>query len=230
MSKKKKSDKTGILGLVLLFFWLIFILLCVVFYFYYWDELPFNKKGTDKKTTTETVTEGEIQDANAQYDTVYKYKTNANPDINALIADYYAALASKDQAVLKTLVTDPSEFDDMTDVLARAAVVTQYSNINCYTLDGYTEDATIVYVVSNITIKNVESKPLDITSFYVVNTEDGYLIFNEPINPELSQFNKERDEEADIQALYQMVQDNINQCIEEDESFATFYDRVNGNL
>lgn len=230
MSKKKKSDKTGILGLVLLFFWLIFILLCVVFYFYYWDELPFNKKSTDKKTTTETVTEGEIQDANAQYDTVYKYKTNANPDINALIADYYAALASKDQAVLKTLVTDPSEFDDMTDVLARAAVVTQYSNINCYTLDGYTEDATIVYVVSNITIKNVESKPLDITSFYVVNTEDGYLIFNEPINPELSQFIKERDEEADIQALYQMVQDNINQCIEEDESFATFYDRVNGNL
>lgn len=230
MSKKRKSNKTGVLGLLLLFFWLIFILLCVVFYFYYWDELPFNKKSTDTKTTTEATTEGEIGEDNSKYETVYKYQTNANPDINALIADYYSALASKDQAVLKTLVTDPSEFDDMTDVLAKAAVVTGYSNINCYTLDGLEENETIVYVVSNITIKSVDSKPLDISSFYVVNTDEGYLIFNEPINPELSSFIKERDEEADIQALYQTVQDNINQCLEEDESFATFYNRVNGNL
>lgn len=230
MSKKRKSNKTGVLGLLLLFFWLIFILLCVVFYFYYWDELPFNKKSTDKQTTTEAATEGEVQDNTSKYETVYKYQTNANPDINALIADYYSALASKDQAVLKTLVTDPSEFDDMTDVLAKAAVVTGYSNINCYTLDGMDEDETIVYAVSNISIKGVDSKPLDISSFYVVKTEEGYLIYNEPINPELSSFIKERDEEADIQALYQTVQDNINQCLEEDESFATFYNRVNGNL
>lgn len=230
MSKKKNSNKTGILGLVLLFFWLIFILLCVVFYFYYWDELPFNKKSSSDKTTTEEVTEGEIEDDTAKYETVYTYQTNANPDINALIADYYSALASKDQAVLKTLVTDPSEFDDMTDVLAKAAVVTGYSNINCYTLDGLLENETIVYVVSNISIKSVDSKPLDISRFYVVNTEAGYLIYNEPYNPELNNFITERDEEADIQALYQTVQDNINKCIEEDESFATFYDRVNGNL
>lgn len=230
MSKKKKSDKTGVLGLILLFFWLIFILLCVVFYFYYWEELPFNKNSKDINETVDEVTEGELQDENAKFETVYKYQTNANPDINALIADYYSALASKDQKVLKTLVTDPSQFDDMTDVLAKAAVVTGYSNINCYTLDGLSDDATICYAVSNISIKSVESRPLDISCFYVVNVDGKYLIYNEPYSEEVGQYIKSRDEEEDIQALYQTVQDNINQCLEDDESFSTFYNRVNGNL
>lgn len=230
MSKKKKSNKSGILGLLLLFFWLLFILLVVVFYFYYWDELPFNKNKANKTTTEAVTTEGEVLDNASAYETVYKYQTNANPDINALIADYYTGLATKDQALLKTLVTDPSMYDDMTDVLAKAAVVTAYSNINCYTLPGVTEDATVVYVVCNITIKNVESKPLDIRCFYVKQTENGYLIDNMPYSDEVSTYISERDAEADIQALYQNVQDNINKCLEEDETFATFYNRVNGNL
>lgn len=230
MSKKNRSDKTGALGLLLLFFWLVFILLGVIFYFYYWDALFFNKNKADTNNTSEAIEEGEIKDSGSKYETVYKYKTNANPDINALIADYYSALASKDQAVLKTLVTDPTEFNDMTDVLSRAAVVTGYSNINCYTLDGLADNETIVYVVSNISIKSVESQPLDISCFYVVATDGTYLIYNEPYNEELTQFMKSRDEETDIQALYQTVQDNINQCLEEDESFETFYNRVNGNL
>ncbi|MDD6327583.1 MAG: hypothetical protein Q4D54_08305 [Eubacteriales bacterium] len=227
--QKKKSKKNGIMGLVLLFFWLMFILFTLIFYFYYWDELPFNKKSSDKAKTTVSVTEGELSEDMSLYDTVYKYETNSNPDINALMADYYSALASKDQALLKTLVMDPSEYNDMTDVLAKAAVVTNYSNINCYTLPGVTEDATIVYTVCNITILNVESKPLDIRCYYVRQTDNGYLIDNRPYDESVTEYLNERDAEADIQALYQTVQDNINKCLADDESFVSFYNRVNAN-
>ena len=63
-----------------------------------------------------------------------------------------------------------------------------------------------------------------------MNVDGKYLIYNEPYSEEVGQYIKSRDEEEDIQALYQTVQDNINQCLEDDESFSTFYNRVNGNL
>ena len=146
MSKKTKDS--GIAGLLLLFGWLVFLLLVLVFYFYFMDKIDFNEL-LGRETTAET-TEGPISDNPEKYETKYSYQTNANLDINSLMIEYYAALAVCDQNKLVTLVTDPSVYNDMTPYEQKSQIITHYSNINCYTVAGNTEDSTILYVTCNI--------------------------------------------------------------------------------
>lgn len=125
MSKKGKKGKKKIAGLMLFLGWMIFILLAVVFYFYFFSDLDLRMFNKDKATQT---------DAQQTNQTGFSYETNANLDINSLIIEYYAALAVCDQDKLKTYVTDPSQFDDMTVYQQRSAVIKAYSNVNCYTM------------------------------------------------------------------------------------------------
>ena len=140
MSKKGSKEKKGVAGLLLFLGWMIFVLLAVVFYFYFFSDLDLKMFNKDKATQT---------DATQEEPAGFSYETNANLDINSLIIEYYAALAVCDQNKLKSVVTDPSQFDDMTVYQQRSAVIKAYSNVNCYTMPGYTEDATLVYVTSN---------------------------------------------------------------------------------
>ena len=104
------------------------------------------------------------------FTTRFSYQTNANPDINALIITYLSAMASSDQDILKSCVTDPSKFDDMSVVQSQSKIITSYSNINCYTVQGIKKSDTIVYAVANISIVGIESTPLDMLGpFYIVD-------------------------------------------------------------
>lgn len=156
MSKKGSKEKKGVSGLLLFLGWMIFVLLAVVFYFYFFSDLDLKMFNKDKATQT---------DATQEEPAGFSYETNANLDINSLIIEYYAALAVCDQNKLKSVVTDPSQFDDMTVYQQRSAVIKAYSNVNCYTMPGYTEDATLVYVTSNLSLANITSVPLNINRF-----------------------------------------------------------------
>lgn len=217
MSKKGKKGKKKIAGLMLFLGWMIFILLAVVFYFYFFSDLDLRMFNKDKATQT---------DAQQTNQTGFSYETNANLDINSLIIEYYAALAVCDQDKLKTYVTDPSQFDDMTVYQQRSAVIKAYSNVNCYTMPGYTEDATLVYVTSNLSMANITSVPLNINQFYVVKTADGYKIDNSALSQEVTNYIETQSQSNDIQNLYRAVQDNVNSCIANDSAFAEFYNTI----
>ena len=222
MSKKKKDS--GIAGLLLLFGWLVFLLLVLVFYFYFMDKIDFNKiLGRD--TTTEAQ-QGPVSDNPEQYDTKYSYQTNANLDINSLMIEYYAALAVCDQNKLVSLVTDPSVYNDMTPYEQKSQIITHYSNINCYTVPGLTEDSTILYVTCNINIAGVESAPMNISQFYIVKTAEGYKINNGVLDEATTNHIAEVSASADVQELYRNVKANIDECLAKDPTFVEFYNTV----
>ena len=222
MSKKKKDS--GIAGLLLLFGWLVFLLLVLVFYFYFMDKIDFNKiLGRD--TTTEAE-QGPVSDNPEQYDTKYSYQTNANLDINSLMIEYYAALAVCDQNKLVSLVTDPSVYNDMTPYEQKSQIITHYSNINCYTVPGLTEESTILYVTCNINIAGVESAPMNISQFYIVKTAEGYKINNGALDEATTNHIAEVSASADVQELYRNVKANIDECLAKDPTFVEFYNTV----
>ena len=102
------------------------------------------------------------------------YEQDAYPEVNDLVKNYFTAYAACDQMTLKGLVTDPSQYDDMTIVQKKAEVVTGYSNIKCYTIKGVNEGEMVVYVVSNISIANVVSTPLEMNpALYLVKKGNG---------------------------------------------------------
>ncbi len=157
----------------------------------------------------------------------FSYETNSNMDVNALVRDYYTALATCDAETLKNSVTDPSDFDDMTIYANKAELINGYSNINCYTLDGVNEGDILCYAVFNITIKGVESKPLDIAKLYIVKNESGkYVIYNNNYTDEMRSLIKSCDASSDIQELFSIVKEDNEKCLAEDETFKEFYDTI----
>ena len=156
------------------------------------------------------------------------YEENAVPEINKLITDYYTAYASCDQKTLKTLVVDPSQFDNMSILEKKADIVTAYNNLKVYTIPGAAADETVVYVMFNLSIVNVISQPLDITRppLYVVKKEGGYVIDNTTLRSEVQNLIESLNQKPDIQELMKQVRDDQEKCVADDQTFKEFYDRL----
>ena len=156
------------------------------------------------------------------------YEVDADPEINQLVRNYYTAYAACDQKTLQSLVVDATQFDDMSILEKKAEIVTAYDNLKVYTIPGLTEDAKVVYVLSNLSIVNVISKPLDISKppLYVVKKEGGYLIDNTTLSSDVQNLFESLNQKEDIQKLMQQVKDDQQKCAAEDETFKDFYERL----
>jgi hypothetical protein len=60
-----------------------------------------------------------------------------------------------------------------------------------------------------------------------VKTEEGYKIDNGVHNADITDLMSETNADASIQALYQLVMEDTNYCIENDQDFADFYSEIN---
>ena len=137
-------------------------------------------------------------------------------------------MAAGDQDILKSCVTDPTQFDDMTAVQNQSKIITAYSNINCYTVEGLDASATIVYAVANISIVGVESTPLDMLGpYYIVNQDGHYLIDNKPLADDVQRYVDKAGKNKDIQELYSMVKADEEEKAAQDPAFKEFMDRLN---
>ncbi len=156
------------------------------------------------------------------------YTVNSNPDVNSLIEVYFKALASADQETLQSCVTAPQQYDNMTTVEGRSKVITDYSDINCYYLDGPEKDSYIVYTIMTITISGVNEKPLDIYKpMHIVKEGDKYLIDNSAQSQELQDYINQLSLENDVQELYRMVKSDQDSKAASDPTFAEFLNKLN---
>lgn len=208
-SDKSKKKKAGVKVYALVFFWILFVFLVVVFLFYFMKDLPFFNK--DKEASNTDVAE-------------VTYEVNAYPEINMLITEFLSHIVSGNEDGLRTLVLDPNA--SMEQYMNRALYITEFSNINCYTLPGYSEKDTIVYVTYNITIPEVESKPIDIQQFYVINTDYGYRIDNTTPSVEVATYINEQNLTESVQELYESIKNSIDQSLIDDPTFADFYEEI----
>ena len=224
-NKKSKKETKSIAGLLLGLCWLIFILLVLVFVFLFKDKLRTILKN-ESDSTNENVTANETVITDEEYRTSYSYETNSNMDIVSLFNDYYQGLANCDSNLLKSLVTNPDVYNDMSVIEQKSKLITGYQNIICYILPGYTDDANLVYTVANLSISGIASSPLDINQYYVINTGSGYLIENGVLSDDIIAYIGSQNENSDIQKLYKDVKSNIEYCIQTDQSFAEFYNQI----
>ena len=236
LKRKERTKKSNgkIIGFTLLWF-LVFGAGVVAFLYFQTDV--FKKKEKNVATSTDAVTTVEATEAaetteelDEDFYTIYAYQTNADVNINALMADYYDALVKGDSEKLKDIVTEPEAFGDMMIYETKAQVISEYSNITCYTIPGLNENEILVFTTSNVTITGVNSKPLDIKQFYVVKEGNNYKINNGVLPQEVIDYINVQAGSPDVQNLYKSVQDNINQCLAEDSTFAEFYNKINSEI
>ena len=203
--RKQELKKKKMIFLI----WAVFILIvggCIFFFVTNYDKL---KKASDDKKEEKV------------------YEKNSDSKVTILVRKYLTALTDCDQQTLKSLVTDPSQFDNMTIYISRSNNVTNYSDIDCYILPGMTDNSYLCYAVSYVSLKGVKSTPMDIMVFYIVNVDGEYLINNE-VDPKIQDYIDQKTLEKDIQDVYRMVKEDEDRCYEEDETLRKFYDRISG--
>ena len=225
MSEKKKSSifgdtyiktKNGEIvirsGLKLIICWIIFAVLCLLYVYTFFFDKTALYPGKDN-TVDFDVPEGA------------SYEKCEIDGINSLIEGYLNARVLCDQETLQSLVTDPSEFDDMTIYEKASLYLRGFNNITNYIAAGYQEGEYIVITLSNLSIANVEVQPLDIRVFYVVMDSTGaYKIFNGETSEETAAYINDFISSDDYMAIYNHASENVEYYLETDESFKEFYD------
>ncbi len=224
-------------ALKLILAWTIFIILLIIF-------MLIVKGGADKKEQAGSTgedgveqvvtqdTQGDTTEIKSTGDTsvdtsvTVPMEVNAYPDINNLINAYLTATCTLDVASLKAVVTNPGEFDDMATLQARAQYITGYSNVQCYTKVGPEPDSFVVFVVSNMTIANVATAPMEFMTLYVIKTENGYLINNNILTDDITGYIANVKKDSDIQTVMLSVTEYNKQAMESDAGLKAFYDML----
>ena len=201
-------------GMKVVIGWIVFALLCVGYVYAFFIRGPKAEPGADN-TVELAIPE------NASY------KKSDVSEINDLVSKYLTAKVACDQATLQSLVTDPTEFDDMSVLESSAKYLKGFEDTTCYLADGYAEGEYVVVELSYMDIADVESKPLDIVTFYIIKDKDGsYKIDNgELSNAQLSYLNSFK-ASKDIQDIYVHVKENTEYLLDTDKTFRAFYDLI----
>ena len=215
---RRRSRHGGISGGVLALLWAVFLILVGVYvYVFFINDKLFTENITGRDNTVRL----EIPDG-------ANYRLCTIDEINQLVNNYLLARTKADQTTLQRLVTDPSEFDDMKSIEIAAEYITAYNKTTCYIANGYTADSYIVYELSNLMIKDVNSEPLDIRSLYVTKQSDGsYKINNSALSDKESSYINTINSSGDIQAIYEHVKENNDYLLRTDETFRKFQNMYN---
>ncbi len=214
---QRRRKRSGISGSVLALLWCVFALaLAAYIYLFFVNDSIISDDVAGKNNT---VNMDIPKDAN--------YELCSIDEINQLINNYLLARTKADKATLQRLVTDPSEFDDEESLKRAAEYITSYNRTTCYAVSGYTADSYIIYELSNITIKDVTSTPLDIRSFYIVRQSDGsYRIKNSGMSADESAYVNDVTSSSDIQDIYKHVKENNDYLLKTDKTFKVFQEML----
>ena len=217
-SNRKSNRIYGPSGKMLAWLWGLFVvLLCAYIYVFHINTTIFADDIT-----------GRDNSVNIEVPAGANYSLCTIDEINQLVSNYLLARTNADQTTLQRLVTDPSEFDDMSSIKIAAQYITAYNRTTCYMVPGKTADAYIIYALSNLTIKDVNSEPLDIRSFYVVKQTDGsYKIDNSQLSDDENKYIQEVTASKYIQDMYQYVKENTDYLLKHDDTFKKFQNMYN---
>ncbi len=213
----------------LVFAWIVFFLVLTLFIF-----AVKNKDADTKKDNTVTADDTSSEQAQDTADTgeaaadqiTTPMEVDADPNLNEFIAQYLQALAACDADTLKTMVTDASVYDDISVLQARAQYIQGYTDLKCYSKAGPSDDTLVVFVVTNLTLANISTAPMDFTTLYINKTESGYIINNYTQSDDVKAYIETLKQDSDIQAVMRDIETYNTSAIESDADLKAFYEML----
>ncbi len=176
----------------------------------------------------ETVVEEEVNQA----DLTEEFQIDAIPEINTLIAGYYKAYQDGDVAALETYAYPISD-TEKSYIQLFSEYVESYDGLKCYTKSGLLEGEYVVSVYLEMKFKDVSTAAPGLDFFYLRTDANGTLYIDNAYS-QFNQSNMENSTEADVQALInefeqeedvvalqQEVQEKYNAAIASDSTLDT---------
>lgn len=205
--------------------WSLFVLCCVLVYAIMGN--PFTNLGVKEEPgdIKQEVLKSDV-DTDEAHETILPYEKNEDEDLNAFIMDYFAAITTCDNQKLQDMVTDPSPYSSDELLQKKAEFITSYDNITVYTKDGPDEGSYVAFVVSNLTIKDVNSSPYDIVVLYIVTGAQGFRIMNGTLPAETQEYIAKIKGDKDIQKVFSSVAKQNEKLTKKDSTLKDFYDII----
>lgn len=216
--ERKRYSVHGPKGKTLAMLWALFVvLLCGYVYIFHINTTIFADDITGRDNTV-----------NIDIPAGANYSLCTIDEINQLVNNYLLARTNADQTTLRRLVSNPSEFDDMKSIEIAAQYIKAYNRTTCYMVPGANVGEYIIYALSNLTIKDVNSEPLDIRSFYVAKQTDGsYKIDNSQLSDDVNKYIQDVTASKYIQDMYKYVKENTDYLLKHDDTFKKFQNMYN---
>ena len=151
---------------------------------------------------------------------------NAYAEVNALVKEYYQAMADGDVAKVATLMTGLDDKEQI-KIAKKSEYVESYPTITCYTKVGPQEDSYIVYAYYEVKLVDYETLTPGLNALYVCKNEDGnYYINGETQSDEVINYCEILSAQDDVVDLINTVQVRYNETKAENEELSKFLDEL----
>lgn len=149
----------------------------------------------------------------------------AYPEVHDLIKRYYDAKLECNKESFRDLVTDIS-FLDLDEIQAKTSAVTAYTDITCYTKEGFDNIDLVVYVKHYMDIVTIDTPILSLDELYIQYDDTGDpLIFMGNIDSSTQEKLIKLRQDEDVARLINDTQAEINAAIAADEDILAFWKR-----
>lgn len=151
------------------------------------------------------------------------FETDANPEVVQLIRDYYEALENGDAETLEIIQSSVTSSESIRlNIMAK--YIDHYDNITVYTKQGPYEDSFIVYVTSDVYLKNREEATPGLQAFYVSKNEhDVYYINTNQLTDDEADYISKIVTQGDVIDLKNTVNVNYNTLMLQNEELSDYW-------
>lgn len=147
--------------------------------------------------------------------------------LNQLIIDYFDASVACDMEKLETLVSDASILNK-NELKIKYELVEAVKNIQCYIVKGPSEGKYLVYVYSEVKLKDIETMAPGLSRLTVVDTADGGYVIFFGADTEVEQFAEITDSSAPVQEMVQKVTTRMEEALSKDADLKALNERMTG--
>lgn len=151
------------------------------------------------------------------------FEVNAYPEVNRLMLDYYEALESGDIEALENIQSAVTSAESIR-LSIMAKYIDHYDNFVIYTKQGPYEDSFIVYVSSDVYLKDREEATPGLQAFYVCRNESEiYYINSNQLNEKEAEYLSEIVSQSDVIDLRNTVNVNYNTLMSKNEDLSNYW-------
>lgn len=141
--------------------------------------------------------------------------------VNELVQSYFKASVAKDMDALEELVTN-IEYVSESQLKIKYEYVEDVKNIECYLKEGTEEGTYLVYVYSELKLKDIDTLAPGLSRFYIITGEDGGLKVFFGADSEIEALIEATDASEEIQELAAKVQTRLEEALSNDADLMEF--------
>lgn len=157
-------------------------------------------------------------------------QNNAYPEVNALVMDYYNAVAAGD--VDKVLLLS-NHVDDTEKIRIQelSKYIDSYPGVIIYTKPGPVAGSYLAYVNYQVKFIGYDSVAPGIQTFYICTAEDGSLYMNEgDVEEHITDYIQQVNMQEDVVELFNKVAAEYNELLVNDPNLSVFLQELNTQM